>query len=284
MTNNILSEISYFYEFRADFVYLNKDKEIDQINSNREFKNINPIIGREEALKFYQNYIYGLLKSINMPYPDDNQAKENLFRYFNEVSDKKIKIEGQPISINNPFICTIGVFFHQAIFIEAKVKTFQGHWGIFQEFEKFKKDIEGTRMKSNLFTQLYYKVRLVKVLRTNKKQLHDGVKFPKCSSKYLRKIGTNEVVKRAVDQLEPYCMKAFFISLVPDDSSNLEMFYQNELKEYKPKGFQDWDISCWGFLTWADVEEFCYEFKLLKTIENFKFNIGQIYTNNQVNN
>jgi len=48
----------------------------------------------------------------------------------------------------------------QAIFIEAKVKTSQGKWSIYDEFEKFKRGVPKSEppkgFSSNLFVQLYF--------------------------------------------------------------------------------------------------------------------------------
>jgi len=89
----------------------------------------------------------------------------------------------------------------QCVFIEAKVKTSQRKtWSIEKEFETF---IEGSNQgkvsSSNLFVQLYYKVRLIKALQ-NKTLFQKGVSFPEClltKSKRVRKIGNNKVVLEA---------------------------------------------------------------------------------------
>jgi hypothetical protein len=180
----------------------------------------------------------------------------------------------------------------QVIFIEAKVKTFQGSWSIRKEFEKFKEGIAKQEspkgFSSNLFVQLYFKTKLIKALKSDSIQLEEGVQFPECLLKkdrkthkrvILRKIGENEVVLEAVNQLEDYSKDAFFIALVPDDTSSLRNFYQNTLKGYRPNGFQEWDIRNWGYHSWAQVEEFCRKCKnrLDGTINIFNFNKGQIY-------
>jgi len=180
----------------------------------------------------------------------------------------------------------------QAIFIEAKVSAFK-NWQILTEFEKFTKTLEKIREKikrnedaqkikckltSNLFTQLYLKTRMVKTLQKGDvAQLQKGIQFPKVSSKKYRKIGNNKVVLKAVNQLKGYCKHAFFIALVPDDVSNLRNFYQGTLKDYSPEGFQEWDIRNWGYVTWAQVEEFCKRYDLEGTLKAFEWNEGQIY-------
>jgi hypothetical protein len=168
----------------------------------------------------------------------------------------------------------------QVIFIEAKVKTFQrSYWSILKEFEDFKKGIDKNKINSsNLFVQLYHKVRLIKALQIGGiKQLQNGVKFPRCSSKICRRIGNNKVVLKAVNQLENYRKDALFIVLVPDNIPNLKNFYQETLKDYNPDKFQWWDIKNWGYLSWIQVGEFCKRHNLEGTLKIFKWNEGQIY-------
>ena len=180
----------------------------------------------------------------------------------------------------------------QVIFIEAKVKTEKkSRWEISKEFRKFKTGIGESEppkdYSSNLFIQLYFKTRLIKELKSDgTKQLQEGVKFPECLLKKdrkthkrvkKRKIGNNKVVLKAVNQLGEYCKDALFIALVPDDVANLKDFYQDTLKEYSPEEFQEWDIRNWGYVSWAQVEEFCKKYSLKRTLRIFEFNEGQIY-------
>jgi hypothetical protein len=182
----------------------------------------------------------------------------------------------------------------QAMFIEAKVNAFK-NWDISKEFEKFTKTIEKIREKikinedtqeikrkltSNLFMQLYLKTRMVKTLQKGDvAQLQEGIQFPEVSSKEYRKIGNNEVVLKAVSQLKPYCKAAFFVVVVPEDISRLRRFYQDTLKNYSPNGFQEWDVGSWGYISWAEVEDFCRRYGLKETLKVFEFNKGQIYKN-----
>ncbi len=175
---------------------------------------------------------------------------------------------------------------NQIAFIEAKVKTSQRkRWNISEEFGEFTKGIaENNINSSNLFVQLYHKVSLIKALQDGDiKQVQNGVQFPKGSAKKNRKIGENKVVLKAVNLLVPYCSDALFIAIVPDNNSSIKAFYQDTLKDYKPSGFQYWNIMNWGFISWEDVESFCKKHGLSRTIENFCFNKGQIYDENQGN-
>ena len=84
------------------------------------------------------------------------------------------------------------------------------------------------------------------------------------------------MVLNAVEELKGYSKDALFIALLPDDISNLKDFYQVTLREYRPEGFQEWDVKNWGYLSWNQVEEFCKRNNLKETVRNFEFNEGQI--------
>jgi len=166
-----------------------------------------------------------------------------------------------------------------SIFIEAKVKPSQTRaWKIEEEWGKFIEGIQSTLSSSNLFTQLYHKVRLVETLRSGGiHELQKGVPFPQCSSKLMRKIGKNEVVLRAVKRLQGYLDASYYIALVPDSPDVVGRFFQDKLYSSMPHSFIGWDIQSYGYLTWADVEKFCNEHGLKNSLEVFSHNRGQIY-------
>lgn len=169
----------------------------------------------------------------------------------------------------------------QCVFVEAKVKTSQHEsWSIKKEFRIFEEGIKQNKVSSsNLFVQLYYKVRLIKALQ-NETLFREGIPFPEClltKSKRNRTIGKNRVVLRATELLKPYSSYAFFIALIPEDRSEIKHFYQDTLRDFKPNGFQDWSVGNWGYVSWADVEDFCRKQELEETQKVFKFNKGQVY-------
>lgn len=170
----------------------------------------------------------------------------------------------------------------QPLFVEAKVKTSQRRtWSIegeFRHFEELIKQPRSRRLSSNLFMQLYHKVRLIRALQSGGIiLLQRGVPFPKCSSKGIRKIGHNKVVLRAVEMLGQYSDDAFLVALVPDDVTKVKAFFDDILKNYKPFGFERWEVSNWGYVSWAQVEDFCRAYGLAETLKVFRFNEGQIY-------
>ena len=110
------------------------------------------------------------------------------------------------------------------VFVEAKVGT---TWSIQSEFQDF---VEGARTEvnsSNLFTQLYHKVRLVAALRQRGMAgLQDGTEFPQSSTRGLRKIGSNPVVLRAVEMLAQHLHEAYYVALLPDKPDITNEFFQ----------------------------------------------------------
>lgn len=212
------------------------------------------------------------LDLISFPYLTNSNFDIKSANVLIEQSFSDFGTSDAVLTINNNEI-------NQTVFIEAKVKTYQRQsWLIDDEFEDFKSLIKQEESSSNLFMQLYLKSRLIGELENSGiNSLQKGVPFPKCSSKAIRKIGENGVVLRAIEILQQYCGKVFFVSLVPDDISELKNFYHNILKNYYPIGFQEWDVTNWGYISWAKVEDFCIKNDLKETQKVFKFNQGQIY-------
>jgi len=174
----------------------------------------------------------------------------------------------------------------QSVFIEAKVKTFNKSWSIKNEFERFenlvKRNILGSSgKKSNLFTQIYYKVRLIKEMQKGgMTSLQRGTSFPRCfltEEKSVRKIGENEVVLNAVELLSQYKDNVFFIIMVPEEDSVLESFYRDDLKKFDGSDLPEWTVENWGHMSWTKTEDFCKRFGLKETQKAFAFNDGQIY-------
>jgi hypothetical protein len=168
-----------------------------------------------------------------------------------------------------------------AVFIEAKVKPSQNeNWTLEKEFKVFKQGIlmEHQLSSSNLFTQLYHKVRFVAGLKSGGvAALNTGLDFPLCSTKAVRKIGSNPVVRKAVEVIEPYCEQVWYLALVPDTIANIEVFIQRFVDAPPQTGLIGWDTSHWGWLSWETVSKFCTSARLKNTSEVLKFNAGQIY-------
>ncbi|RXG62551.1 hypothetical protein ES695_21510, partial [Candidatus Atribacteria bacterium 1244-E10-H5-B2] len=110
--------------------------------------------------------------------PNNLQLLNNLLSFVSfpyqtvnfQISEAKILIEQSFSDFGDADLVLLVNNFKskQVIFIEAKVKTCQrACWNILEEFEKFKEGIEKDEVcSSNLFVQLYHKVRLVKTLQS----------------------------------------------------------------------------------------------------------------------
>lgn len=167
----------------------------------------------------------------------------------------------------------------RAVFVEGKVKPAQlGAWKIRDAWRQFLKRKHGKLDSSNLFTQLYHKVRFVRALQTDGIEgVIEGIRFPACSTKQLRKLGANPVVLDAAAMIREYADEPFFVALVPDSPENLQDFFDNDLKCGPYADVDGWDTAGWGYLNWARVEEFCEEHQLDSTLRVFEFNRGQLY-------
>lgn len=172
-----------------------------------------------------------------------------------------------------------GAGWHRAVFIEGKVKPSQvKSWTAYREWHDFLARKKGPLHSSNLFTQLYHKVRFVSALRQGGlRALQQGVVFPASSTKKLRKLGNNPVVLRAARMIERYVQDALYVAVVPDSVKNLTDFYANELAAGPAGNVIGWSTQGWGFLTWEQVEEYCRQQGLENTLRVFDFNRGQIY-------
>lgn len=166
-----------------------------------------------------------------------------------------------------------------SVFVEAKVKTFQAwDWHIRDEFGEFRKGLNHKVSSSNLFTQLYHKVRLVGGLRQGGiPQLKQGVPFPAWSSKPLRKIGNNGVVLEATRRLQSHLAVAFFLAIVPDTAERVAAFFPELQTLPHPTLANTWDVTTYGYLTWSQVRAFCVESGLTRAVAVFDYNAGQLY-------
>ncbi len=166
-----------------------------------------------------------------------------------------------------------------AVFMEGKVKPYQQKsWSVRNAWVKFTSGIAGKLNSSNLFTQLYHKVRFVAALRSGKiTALKHGVDFPKCSKKPVRRIGDNHVILRATNLIAPYVHQSLFVAVVPDEPQYVAEFFEHELAAFTPDDLPEWETRDWGYLCWKAVESFCLEHELVNTLRVFEFNRGQIY-------
>ena len=180
------------------------------------------------------------------------------------------------------------------IFVEAKVHPSRPHGRrrrtrkpegllISDQFDKFEAGVKrksqtDKSFSSNIFTQLYHKQRLVSALRSNGiKALQQGVDFPSWSTRQKRKIGTNPVVLRAVNRIQQHADNVFYLALVPDNDQRVATFFDSGLRNAQLPTVPEWDVSHYGYLTWATVKSFCEQNQLTATLDVFTYNHGQIF-------
>jgi len=167
-----------------------------------------------------------------------------------------------------------------AIILEAKVKTDQKNaWYIRDEWREFLGRVAQQQSDSNLFIQLYRKLRLVRHL------LDPGEEVEASSVPGCWRIGTNKTVKQAGLELAEYCESVWYLSILPDSATNVERFYRQILSGFTPnedgRRLPGWDVSRWGFLCWSDLRQFCEQQDQLPhwpgLRRNFEYNGPQIY-------
>ena len=166
-----------------------------------------------------------------------------------------------------------------SIFAEAKVKPSQSlRWTIEGEFEKFVDGVGSRLSSSNLFTQLYHKLRMVNSFSNGGlPALQSGVSFPDCSSKPVRKIGNNPIVLKAIKKISKHLDDVYYLAVVPDSTRNIDDFFSNRLKQRGFPNLPEWDVNSFGYIAWSDIWEFCVSRKLENTLRVFSFNEGQIF-------
>ena len=68
---------AFHYIVKAKVIRSSTSNELQFSEINKKFDNANPIIAREEAFRFYQNWIDILLQYKGKEYLSDEQAREN---------------------------------------------------------------------------------------------------------------------------------------------------------------------------------------------------------------
>ncbi len=172
-----------------------------------------------------------------------------------------------------------GNAWRRAVFIEAKVNPYRSKkWKIQAPWEEFISRKGAKISSSNLFTQLYHKVRFVSELRQGGVAgLVNGTHFPQWSTKTHRRLGDNPVVHRVAQMVKAYTDETIYVAVVPDCIENLADFFSNELRDGPPIDVDGWNTRGWGFLTWEQVEHHCVQRGLSNTCRVFEFNQGQVY-------
>lgn len=228
-----------------------------------------------------------LREFIGMIYFPPNNEKINLPDGVKDF-DVEILIEQSFSEFGDPDIVLIicdtssGTRSKQVIFGEAKVNNWKNKFTLKREYEKFqegknkigKNSDPAREFSSNLFTQIYHKWMLIETLREKDGivRLEKGIELPLRSTPSkpkISKIGTNNVVRKAIEELEDYNF-SFFVSIIPESLPKIKEFLERT----------DWNrekIKNWGFLSWKDIDTFCKKNNLADTLTVFDFNKGLIY-------
>ena len=99
------------YVVKAKLIrYINAD-DINFIEVEEKFENEKPILARNAAFSFYQNYIDVLLQSKGIKYQSDKQARKELQSFIDTGISTKIKIGDKEIELSDSIGNGIGVFF-----------------------------------------------------------------------------------------------------------------------------------------------------------------------------
>ena len=167
------------------------------------------------------------------------------------------------------------------IFVEAKVQSQSSDWLLSEQLSEFEHGLRSTVNSSNIFTQLYHKQRFISALKNNSDgaitALQKGIKFPSWSTRSKRSVGKNPVVLRAVKHIQQHADNIFYLMVVPDNEQRAETFFNKTLCSIRFPTVPEWDVSCYGYLTWATVKSFCEQNSLKETLGVFAYNKDQIF-------
>ena len=138
------------------------------------------------------------------------------------------------------------------VFVEAKVEPAQSQaWRIEDEYQRFVDGLTTKVSSSNLFTQLYHKVRFVSGLRHGGlSTLQGGLPFPPSSTRSRRRIGHNTVVNEAARRITQYLSEVLYLALVPDKPERVRRFFIDVLAASSPADYAEWDVTDYGFICW----------------------------------
>ncbi len=183
----------------------------------------------------------------------------------------------------------------QTVFVEAKVTTSQAPARYFErEFGFFRHDVGKTRkLGGDLFSQLYRKLVLTKAVarvgfdevKANGIVVENGERYRKGT---VRQLGGNPVVLRVAEKIAAHLSDVLLVAIVPlgrsdpRDTEEFATMARGLLSQSKCVG-DELGLELWGdflkelgLLTWLQVEAFCSEHSLDKTMATFHHNAGQI--------
>lgn len=109
------------YTVKIKLIRPSEDDTIDFIESEQEFKDDSPIIARENAFRYYQNYIDVLLQGKNKKYISDKETRKELQSFIDHATSTKVKIFDHEYELNDSYSNGIGIFMVIDTPIEDKI-------------------------------------------------------------------------------------------------------------------------------------------------------------------
>jgi len=170
------------------------------------------------------------------------------------------------------------------VFIEGKVKTFDGKYNLEKECENVIKTIKGESdfEGSNIFIQLYYKYLLQTVVNSKedikleeKDTSTAGLKinsiFKRKYKNPERRIGDNGIVHKACEMIKGAGENYFYVAILPVDvkSENLKEKYDafNKALSNESENMNTENVRC---VYWGEIEDFFEDAE--SVIGNFNYN------------
>jgi hypothetical protein len=162
------------------------------------------------------------------------------------------------------------------VFVEGKVKTYQGKFKLKAEFEKINNLLNNSvkngkiqKVSSNLFVQLYYKNLLITT--HGKGNPYDKPVFLKTDRKtktrsICRQLGNNNIVRNAFNKYIDNANDYYYVAILPEKNINI-----TDMQDYvKRLELMPYDKvrCCW----WGDIEKFFNNINAKKVTDVFNFN------------
>ncbi len=236
-------------------------------------------------------------------FPLKNIDKITKFKVFLEHSLSQFGDPDVILFINTQDEKKSSYDYTHCIFVEAKISNNQGNKSLLKHFQAFNnidkknrdkhregKDKEkNSSFSSNLFTQLFHKNLLINAILSkcgDNEDIENGITPPDSSTGNKRKIGSNAVVHKILEEIKMVSEhgQVWYLALVPDGTllsvdEDLHVDYRSNQK-YK------WDFEHYGYITWETIEKFCRDknkhFK--HTIRVFEHNCPLIFSKSSIKN
>jgi hypothetical protein len=143
---------SFFYQVKGS-LYRNDSENLNLVEVNQFFRNDNPILARESAFEFYQNYIDVFLENLGKSY---NNHEETLFWLRNFIKNKNESYQ----KIGNEIMWQIDEDFDKGLFVylvldEAdKFETMEGETVYNNKIQIHRLDYSPNELYDDLYSNL----------------------------------------------------------------------------------------------------------------------------------